>query len=187
MLATAFTLSVPDAEAPVDSMAVRREEDRAAAECLGAGQTVHLPLPEAPHRGYDSPAAVLAAPREDDLVHQHLATAIARLVERFGADEIYAPQGLEPHVDRVQLVRALELAELSVPFSRWRDTPHVIRADVPPRPDERVEPIAATLRAKLEAAAAYATGFGGEEGMRAALTALAEREGDGVPAERFAG
>jgi LmbE family N-acetylglucosaminyl deacetylase len=201
VLATAFTLSVPDPEGfalacqqgigpETDPMALRREEDRAAAQRLGIARTVHLPLPEAQHRGYGSAAALLAAPRDDDLVHQHLATAIARLVERFAATEVYAPQGLGGHVDHVQLVRALELAELSVGVARWRDTPAVVSDDIPPTPGERVEPIAATLATKLAAAAAYASQltslFGGEEAMRATITALAEREGEGTPGERFA-
>ncbi len=71
VLATLFTRSMPDPQgfalacqldkgldATVDYMALRRAEDVAAAWALGIGGPVHVPLPEAPHRGYGSAKAL---------------------------------------------------------------------------------------------------------------------------------
>jgi hypothetical protein len=70
---TCLTQSVPDPTgfalacqtdkglAPdVDCLALRRAEDEEAMALLGATEVVHLPLPEAPHRGYGSAAELLA-------------------------------------------------------------------------------------------------------------------------------
>ncbi|MEK8106267.1 PIG-L family deacetylase [Micromonospora sp. M12] len=75
---TCFTASVPEPSpfalacqldkglaADVDYMALRRAEDRAACALLGV-EPVHLPLAEAPHRGYPDPAALFAGVRADD-------------------------------------------------------------------------------------------------------------------------
>ena len=51
----------PDA----DYMAIRRAEDLAACARLGA-EALHLDLPEAPHRGYDSPEALFAGVHSAD-------------------------------------------------------------------------------------------------------------------------
>ena len=64
VMATVFTASVPNPRgfalacqtdkglAPeIDYMALRRNEDRAAAGALGIEEPVHLPFREAPHRG----------------------------------------------------------------------------------------------------------------------------------------
>lgn len=113
----------------VDYMAVRRAEDEAAMAALGV-QHLHLPLPEAPHRGYDSPAALFAGVRPDDDLDRRLLPLLADL----DGDVLLAPQGLGGHVDHLQVVRAV--AALHRPTAWWRDAPYVLRApDAPASPD----------------------------------------------------
>ncbi len=171
-LLTCFTASVPEPQgfalacqtdkgiAPsVDYMALRRAEDELAAQRLGAAEVVHLPLPEAPHRGYDAAAELFAGLRDGDEVWRDIA---ARLPT--GADLVFLPQGKGAHVDHLQVIRAAEAAGLR--GRHYADLPYDLDAtDGDPGP---VEP---DLAAKVDACAAYASQlgfqFGGEARMRA--------------------
>ena len=181
---TCFTASVPDPTgfalacqtdkglAPdVDYMALRRDEDRAATAVVGA-VPVHLPLREAPHRGYESAPALFAGVRPDDVVWQDVLSAL----RAHDADLWLGPQGLGAHVDHLQVVRAL--AALGRPTLWWRDAPYALKAPAAaPSPDLPLglTPVALPEdRARRgDACARYATQlgfqFGGEAGMRAAL------------------
>jgi len=186
---TVFTASVPaptgfalacqtDKGLPpdVDYMALRRAEDVAAQAVLGT-RAVHLPLPEAPHRGYRDAAALFAGPRGHDRVWQE----VARALRPYDADLWLAPQGLGAHVDHLQVVRAV--ASLGRPTLWWRDAPYVLRRpDAPPAPElpgglVPVE-LAGSRDRRADACACYRTQlgfqFGGEPAMRAALAGLAE-------------
>ncbi len=181
---TCFTASVPSPTgfalacqtdkglAPeVDYMALRRGEDTAATSVLGV-EPVHLPLREAPHRGYGSAPALFAGVHLDDLVWQDVRAAL----EPYDADLWLAPQGLGSHVDHLQVVRAV--AALARPTLWWRDAPYALKApaalpgpDLPGGLDEVSLPQDHERRG--DACACYATQlgfqFGGEAGMRAAL------------------
>jgi LmbE family N-acetylglucosaminyl deacetylase len=181
---TCFTASVPEPTgfalacqtdkglAPdLDYMALRREEDRAATGVLGAAP-VHLPLPEAPHRGYGSAPALFAGVRPDDVVWQDVLAAL----RPYRADLWLGPQGLGGHVDHLQVVRAV--AALGRPTLWWRDAPYAVNApgsapspDLPPGLVGLVLPEDRQRRG--DACACYATQlgfqFGGAAGMRAAL------------------
>jgi len=181
---TCFTASVPDPTGfalacqtdkglppEVDYMDLRRAEDRAATAVVGAAPE-HLPLAEAPHRGYGSAAALFAGVRPDDLVWQDVRTALQAL----DADLWLAPQGLGGHVDHLQVVRAV--AALGRPTLWWRDAPYALRQpDAAPSPElpAGLRPLSLPQdRARRsDACACYATQlgfqFGGEAGMRAAL------------------
>ncbi len=181
---TCFTASVPDPAgfalacqtdkglAPdVDYMALRRAEDRGATEVIGA-RPVHLPLREAPHRGYDSAPALFAGVRRDDVVWQDVLAAL----HPYDADLWLGPQGLGSHVDHLQVVRAV--AALGWPTLWWRDAPYALKAPgaapSPDLPDGLVEVALPEDRSRRgDACACYATQlgfqFGGEAGMRAAL------------------
>ncbi len=181
---TCFTVSVPAPTgfalacqtdkglAPdVDYMALRREEDRAAAAVLGVAAT-HLPLREAPHRGYDSAPALFAGVRPDDVAWQDVLGEL----RSYDADLWLAPQGLGSHVDHLQVVRAV--AALGRPTLWWRDAPYALKAPgAAPSPDLPGGLVEVSLpgdRARRsDACARYATQlgfqFGGEAGMRAAL------------------
>lgn len=181
---TCFTASVADPvgfalacqtdkglAADVDYMALRRDEDRAATAVVGA-VPVHLPLREAPHRGYGSAPALFAGVRPDDVVWQDVLSAL----RAHDADLWLGPQGLGAHVDHLQVVRAL--AALGRPTLWWRDAPYALKAPAAaPSPDLPLglTPVALPEdRARRgDACARYATQlgfqFGGEAGMRAAL------------------
>jgi LmbE family N-acetylglucosaminyl deacetylase len=203
-LVTAFTRSVPDAGAfavacqtdkglhpDIDYMALRRAEDHAAAEVLGITEVIHLDLPEAPHRGYNSATELFRAPHEDDTIDRALYT---RLDELGQPELVLAPRGLGGHVDHRQLIKAIP--ERWTPATMlYRDTPYTLRI-APTAQDaaDRPAPIAAQLDRKLDACAAYATQlgfqFGGETAMRHALRRFAQSEGRrlgaGGPAEALA-
>ncbi len=186
---TCFTASVPDPagfalacqldkglSADVDYMALRRAEDAAAMGLLGA-EPVHLELPEAPHRGYDSAPDLFAGVHDGDDVHLDVAAALEPLT----ADLWLAPQALGGHVDHLQVLRAV--AALDRPVLWWRDSPYVLRdPDAVPGPDLPGGLAELRLPQDLdrrgEACACYTTQlgfqFGGAEAMRAALAGLPE-------------
>jgi len=196
LVATVFTGSVAAATgfalacqtdkglaADVDYMALRRDEDAAALARLGV-RGEHLGLLEAPHRGYDSPAALFAGRHDGDDVATAVADALAPCLD--GADLVLAPQSVGDHVDH-QVVTAV-VAALADPdrTAWWRDTPYAVR-----HPDATGAPgLAGTdvtvavddvLDAKAEAATAYVTQvgfqFGGGEHVAPVLADLARREG----------
>ncbi len=181
-LVTVFTKSVPNPTgfalacqtdkglaADADYMAIRRNEDLAAARALGVEHVHHLDLPEAPHRGYTSAADLFAGMHDDDRSTTALvADAIASFLP---ADRVFLPLGLGNHVDHLHVIKAFASEAW-----QWLDTPYVLRE--PTMPDgERVD-IATTLDRKLDACAAYTTQlpfqFGDEPAMRRQLTDLAE-------------
>jgi LmbE family N-acetylglucosaminyl deacetylase len=193
-VATAFTRSVPDPRgfalacqldkglpAEADYMAIRREEDREACALLGAAP-LWLDLPEAPHRGYGSAAALFAAPHAGDRVAAPLAAALAPLLSPV-PDLVLAPQAVGGHVDHVLLVRAL-LGALppGATVLWWTDFPYSARphshpaqpfaAEMAKLPEHAVHGDAA---ARFAACRAYATQlgfqFGGTDGLARALGA----------------
>lgn len=203
VVATLFTASVPNPAgfalacqtdkgiAPdVDYMALRRDEDLAAAAALGAS-ALHLSLPEAPHRGYDSAAALFGGVRPEDWVAAPLAQVLTYLVGQVRPALILAPQAIGGHVDHVQLTGVFGRMPAQAPVLWWRDFPYDVREATPPEPFAaelgRLPELAVALapdamRAKRAACAAYASQlgfqFGGPEGLDARLEAAG-------PVERF--
>ncbi|MGY1773602.1 PIG-L deacetylase family protein [Blastococcus sp. SYSU D00813] len=186
---TCFTATVPDPAgfalacqldkglpADADYMALRRAEDAAAMDELGV-RPVHLPLPEAPHRGYTSAPDLFAGVHDGDDVWR----AVVSELQPLDADLWLAPQGLGGHVDHLQVLRAV--AALDRPTLWWRDSPYVLRepAAVPgpelPGGLAEVQP-PQDLDRRADACACYATQlgfqFGGVAGMRSALAGLPE-------------
>ena len=172
-LVTAFTASVPDPTGfalacqtdkglspDIDYMALRRDEDHAAAALLGiAPQNVHhLPFREAPHRGYESAPALFAGLHADDpLPPGDLADALKPHVA--DADWLLYPAAIGNHADHLLLLRAIAHLASGAPEARWLDTPYVLRAPDEHRYDTVVD-IADTLGAKTAAACAYTTQIG---------------------------
>ena len=113
----------------VDYMALRRAEDRAACAVIGA-QPVHLPFLEAPHRGYESPAALFGAQREDDLVAPLLAAALAGAIADLRPDLILGPLALGDHVDHRVVRQALGEASRGRYLLLWEDWPYADRPSV---------------------------------------------------------
>ncbi len=183
-------------DADVDYMALRRAEDAAALRRLGA-EPVHLPLPEAPHRGYTSAADLFAGQHADDGVAGPLREALVPHLR--DAALVLAPQALGDHVDHRVVADVVAAVRPDALF--WRDTPYVLRRpdapawrSVPPGAERPVE-IGAHLPAKAAAARCYATQlgfqFGGPDRMAAELEALARTEADRLgapgPCEVFRG
>ena len=194
VLATLFTQSVPSPRGfalacqldkglgpEVDYMALRRAEDILAAQALGLDVPRHIPLAEAPHRGYGSAAALFGSllPRDDAAAR--VSEAAATLVAEIAPDLVFAPQAIGGHVDHVQVVRALD--DLAIPILWWHDFPYTVRHRDPPQPFaarfaglplQTIDLDAAALAAKAAACAAYASQlgfqFGGPEGLASRLT-----------------
>jgi LmbE family N-acetylglucosaminyl deacetylase len=209
-LATAFTRPVHPASGfaldcqldkglgpEVDYMALRQEEDQVAADILGVADLRWLGLPEAPHRGYESAAALFGPLLADDGVWRSLADIIAGLVGELAPDLVLGPQGLGNHVDHRQMIMAIEQAVPNENLAFYRDTPYALRnpAALPAVTmggyvDTSVA-IGPWLERKVAASCAYASQvgfqFGDPRAAASALRAFAVDEGDGHAAERFLG
>jgi LmbE family N-acetylglucosaminyl deacetylase len=169
----------------IDYMAVRRDEDREATAALGVTH-LHLDLPEAPHRGYESATALFGAVHDDP---RPVADELADAIERIGPDTIVAPQGCGGHVDHLLVIDALRLLKSESRTVFYRDTPYVIRdAGAIAYTDASISATVSLddsdLGAKQNAAVCYKSQvgfqFGGRDECRAALAMLASREAEGV-------
>jgi LmbE family N-acetylglucosaminyl deacetylase len=194
-----------------DYMAIRREEDAAACAVLGA-EAVWLDLPEAPHRGYDTPAALFAGVHTgDERTWRDVLDRLRALAAARAPDLLLSCRGLGTHVDHLHTVRAVAAfaEETGVPAAWWRDAPYALRQpDAAPAPhlpgdlDEAAVVLDGdALDAKLDACAAYATQIGYQFGrdadgppeaaLRQRLAAFADDEGErlgtGGSAEAWAG
>ena len=137
---TVFTASVPNPAgfalrcqtdkgiAPeVDYMALRRREDAAFAQIVGVSDVRHWDFAEAPHRGYESPAALFAGIRDGDDVWKPVAEALQDLVSALDPLRVFAPQGLGNHADHLQLILAVRDTLADDLICWYRDTPYAIR------------------------------------------------------------
>lgn len=209
VVATVFTQSVP---APTgfalrcqtdkglapeeDYLALRRAEDAAACAALGA-EPAWLGLPEAPHRGYETPDALFAGVLPADAgTWEEVLRALQPLARALRPGLVLSCQGLGHHVDHLHVVRAVAAwtARVGVPALWWRDLPYAFRepgaAPAPACPGALQSHVAAldarALQAKLDACAAYQTQlpyqFGRdadeapETAMRRRLTAFSRQE-----------
>ncbi|MFD7812758.1 PIG-L deacetylase family protein [Streptomyces sp. NPDC059785] len=177
---TCFTASVADPcpfalstqldkglPADVDYMALRRAEDRAAQRGLGTLAPVHLPLPEAPHRGYGSPSELFRPPRPDDDVETELRRLLGRHLA--SADLVLAPRAIGDHVDHLLTARAVAAVAPPARTAWWRDLPYAARTPAdgggprhgaPAATRETTVDIGAVLPQKIAAARCYATQLG---------------------------
>lgn len=161
----------------VNYMALRRQEDLAACAVIGA-QAVHLPLLEAPHRGYASAPELFAERREDDVVLDPLRAQLADTIAALAPDVLLGPLAVGNHVDH-WLVRDA-LAEIGEPHLLWEDWPYLTRAAHAPAELVRQRHVlSAHDRADRTAmCAAYASQlgfqFGSVERMEAAIAGVGE-------------
>ena len=203
VVATLFTRSVPNPTGfalacqldkglgpAIDYMALRRAEDAAAMQALGA-VPIHVPLPEAPHRGYESAKVLFEPPLGTDTIVDELRQIVGELLVEHTPDLVFAPQAIGGHVDHVQLVRALEGRE--APVLWWRDYPYTIRPEAPRRPfaekfaalpERRVTLDTPALAAREAACAAYTSQLGYQFG---GLDALRTKLAQAGPIETFSG
>ncbi len=205
-LVTVFTATVPNPEgfalrcqtdkqiAPeVDYMALRRAEDDHFAQVAGITEAMHWNFPEAPHRGYDSALDLFAGIHPGDDLWESIAEHLWDIADKYKPDIVFAPQGLGSHVDHLQVIRAVQSAELEEITAWYRDTPYALREpDAEPSdllPAGLVE-VAVSLEPnvldrKIDGACAYASQigfqFGGADEVRRQLTEFhaleAERAG----------
>uniref|UniRef100_UPI0028111508 PIG-L deacetylase family protein n=1 Tax=Streptomyces alfalfae TaxID=1642299 RepID=UPI0028111508 len=148
---------------------------------------VHLPLPEAPHRGYGSAPELFTPPRPDDAA----ATQLQRLLRPHlaPADLVLAPQAIGGHVDHLLTARATATASPPSRIGWWRDVPYVTRTATPhagARPGtpeaagEVTVGIDAVLADKIAAAQCYTTQlrfqFGGPRQTATFLSCMARSE-----------
>jgi LmbE family N-acetylglucosaminyl deacetylase len=199
VVCTTFTRSMPDPQGfalacqtdkglppDIDYMALRRGEDRVFAAIANV-DLIHLPLPEAPHRGYHSAAELFGGVHDGDEIWRDLAGQLLDLAADLVPELMFAPQGLGNHVDHVQVIRAISTADLHDRTCWYRDTPYALRQpDALPSsllPDgliERGVRIDRVLDRKIEGCCAYATQigfqFGGADGVRSKLTAFHQAE-----------
>ena len=160
----------------VDYMALRRDEDRAAARVVGA-EARWLRFLEAPHRGYHSAAALFGGLHVADDVEGPVARSLGAILDELSPDLVLGPQAIGGHVDHLVTVRALERVERRA-TAWWQDFPYASRGAA-------AEPFADAMGRRLEwtsvvdgqrkfrACAAYATQigyqFGGQRGLERVL------------------
>lgn len=152
----------------VDYMALRRAEDEAACAVIGA-RAVHLPLLEAPHRGYASAPELFAARRDDDAMLAPLTKAIAQAIGALSPDVLLGPLAIGDHVDH-WLVRDA-LAAIGAPVLLWEDWPYLERAGHRPAASPAREHVLTPQdrAARVAMCAAYASQLGFQFGSRAAM------------------
>lgn len=198
-LVTLFTASVPNPQGfalhqqtskgvppHVDYMALRRREDVEAARYLGVSRVVHLPLPDAPHRGYSNPDALFGNILPYDEIDQPLIDHLHRLAGEERPDLILAPLAIGGHVDHRMALRAVQQARLPGVHAFWRDVPYVMRRNAmqaqesPDAPWEVAVEVTDFLRRRVQACAAYRSQlghlFGGEARMAETLVGFARHE-----------
>ncbi|WP_425228408.1 PIG-L deacetylase family protein [Sphingomonas sp.] len=153
----------------LDYMALRRADDEEACAALGA-VPVHLPFLEAPHRGYDSAAALFGQRRHDDDEAERIAPALAGLLHEQAPDLVLAPLCLGDHVDHWIVLAALTAVIGERALLLWEDWPYADRHAPVAAPAALVEPLTPTTRAaRLAACAAYRSQLGFQFGGAAAL------------------
>ncbi len=141
-LVTCFTRSVPHPtgfalacqldkglSAEVDYMQLRREEDARACALLRA-EPHWLDLPEAPHRGYHSAAALFGDFVEADTVQSELYKQLENALAKIKPDLVLSPEGIGNHVDHRRVRRAVDRLQERFSgsrFLRWYDEPYLSR------------------------------------------------------------
>jgi LmbE family N-acetylglucosaminyl deacetylase len=161
--------------ADVDYMALRREEDCQACAALGA-KPVHLPLLEAPHRGYENAAALFGDVHLHDQAPAAVGERLTQLLAEVRPSVVLAPLGIGGHVDHLivrDAVRRLSGSRLRL----WEDWPYLDRAGAQVREAACCWTVAPEARAaKLRACASYVTQLGYQFGGAGALADRLERQ-----------
>ncbi len=142
---------------------------------------MHLPLLEAPHRGYASAPELFAARRADDTMLVPLTEALSQQIAALSPDLLLGPLAIGDHVDH-WLVRDA-LAAIDADALLWEDWPYLSRARHRPDAAPAVQHVLAPedRAARVAMCAAYASQLSFQFGSRAAMeTAI-----DAVVAERL--
>ena len=149
----------------VDYMALRRGEDACACAALGA-VAVHLPLLEAPHRGYANAPALFGARRPGDGAVGDLVALLAPHVE--AADLVLGPLAVGDHVDHHAVRDAL--TGLRPDALLWEDWPYADRERAGRgEPQLRIGLNDALIAARVAACRCYASQLGFQFGSADAM------------------
>ena len=115
--------------AEIDYMELRREEDLKACQLLGI--TPHWgDLPEAPHRGYESAAALFQDIKKQDKIAEKLLKMLQKWVKKNNPEVIFSPKGIGNHVDHQQVcnaVKQLKKEYFKIDYFQWYDQPYMMR------------------------------------------------------------
>lgn len=167
--------------ADVDYMALRRQEDLQACATLDA-TPVHLPLLEAPHRGYANAAALFASVLPKDNVEDRVRAMLTTVLADVRPDVMLAPSAIGGHVDHVIVRRAVDAIADARRLWLWEDWPYVDRSgSLECRRARDLQLSTAARRAKIRACACYVSQLGFQFG---GIEALASRI-DGQQRERY--
>lgn len=160
----------------IDYMALRREEDQEACAIIGA-EARHLPLLEAPHRGYDDAKTLFGPIRSADHIGAEVAAMLKFLIDEVAPDHLLGPIGIGGHVDHVIVRKVMATVASSYPILWWEDWPYLDRVSTVDRVEAHCVPLTAESRAaKLRACAAYRTQLGFQFGGPARLRSAIERQ-----------
>jgi LmbE family N-acetylglucosaminyl deacetylase len=157
----------------VDYMALRRAEDEAACAILGA-EPRHLPLLEAPHRGYISAPDLFAGVHDDDReVHSEVRSRLTDLMTEFQPDWVLGPSGIGNHVDHLVVRDALDAFRHPRQWW-WEDWPYAVRErrETTLQPGREMAVGSAARAEKFGACAAYRSQLGFQFGGPQALADL---------------
>lgn len=156
--------------AEVDYMALRRAEDHVACAVIGA-HSIHLPLLEAPHRGYASAPDLFGPRRDDDAMLTPLTGMLAEYLDALHPDLLLGPLAVGNHVDHWLVRDALQA--ISRPHLLWEDWPYLTRAATRPiEPVRQRHALDADDRAqRIAMCAAYQSQIGFQFGSLATMTA----------------
>jgi LmbE family N-acetylglucosaminyl deacetylase len=188
-------------------VAVRRREDLAALDALGA-QAVHLDVPDCIYRLnpasglplYASEAALVGSLHPSELaLIRRTATKLATLLHGFGRHHLYVPLGVGQHVDHQLTRRAAEVA--GGVFAYYEDYPYVAmgaeRWSGPESPGphgrtlnpELIYLAEADLCARVESMALYesqlSSFWASRQNLEESVRQFTSRVGKQAPAERI--
>lgn len=165
----------------VDYMALRRGEDQAACEALGA-RAIHLPFLEAPHRGYTSAKMLFAERLPEDRIVDDVAAALARLLVTERPTLVLGPLCLGNHVDHHVVLEAIRRSCAGHTVLLWEDWPYADREDRVAAMPAVIEQLTRETRARrIAACAAYGSQLGFQFGGVTAMTERTEK----ITEERF--
>ena len=158
----------------IDYMALRRDEDLRACAELDA-EARHLPLLEAPHRGYHNAAALFDKVLPGDPAEGQVREEFGAMLADIQPDVVLAPLAIGGHVDHVIVRRAVEAIGGLRRLWLWEDWPYVDRSGSRERVKARCLRFSAEARAaKMRACACYVSQlgfqFGGVEALEARLS-----------------
>jgi len=167
--------------ADVDYMALRRAEDVAACQALGAS-AIHLPFLEAPHRGYASAKMLFEVRLPGDQIIGDVANALAELFAAERPHLILGPLCLGNHVDHHVVLDAIRQSCADHTVLLWEDWPYADREDRVAAMPALTERLTLETRARrIAACAAYGSQLGFQFGGVEAMTERTAR----IVEERF--